>query len=213
MAHLNELIDSKQKRDSLMMEAAKLLDEAMAMEEAGIVVPNRVAMMEQIVALDADNAAGLRDKYEAMLTTAKMEGMMDDVRGAMQDEDGEAAMAIITEIRASGAELDPNVEAELSHYENLSMVMAGKIDEVMAKIDAEVDAAEGAEAKQQAAVGKVMLAMQAYDVDLLKSVLDEIVALAPDSELSQMVESDRERLITDLTERKTVRDAENAIDG
>ncbi|MBI1370134.1 MAG: thioredoxin fold domain-containing protein [Planctomycetes bacterium] len=77
--HLHKLQGYKAKRDELLaaaekaegVEKAKQLDQLLGMSEEGLIVENEDQVMEQIVALDANNEAGLKAKYQIVAVQNK----------------------------------------------------------------------------------------------------------------------------------------------
>lgn len=212
LEHLDALIAGKAKRDALLAEAAKLMDEALGLADEGLVVPNRMAMMEQIISFDADNAAGLKEKYESQITAARAEKRMSDIQTAMGEEDGERVLELIAEVKAAGLDPESQEMQMIAFFEPMAMAMTGKIDEAMAVIDAKAADMVGAspEDMQQALVGKVSILMQSGDVDRLTKELNALIAVAPESELSTMIKNDMEQIIDQTKQMKAEKDAKNA---
>lgn len=81
MKHLDELRKIRLKRDAAMakarsaqgVEKAKLLDQALAAIDPALVMGSYADVVDQIVQLDPNNRAGLRDKYGAMALMGKVE--------------------------------------------------------------------------------------------------------------------------------------------
>lgn len=81
MEHLAELRQAMVKRDEALAQAkaaqgaekAKLLDTALASMEPALVMGSYGDVVDEIVKLDADNKAGLRNKYGVMAALAKIE--------------------------------------------------------------------------------------------------------------------------------------------
>jgi thioredoxin-related protein len=80
LKHLAELRAGREKRDAAFAQAAaakgieraKLLDQAMATLDPGLVMSSYGSVVEEIVKLDPQNKAGLRKKYETRLAVQKI---------------------------------------------------------------------------------------------------------------------------------------------
>jgi len=96
VAQLQTMRESRVKRDKALAEAqqaqgierAKLLDSALSALDSGILIPAYEAQVKEIVVLDADNAAGLKGRYEAIQ-------LMPQIRQAMEGGSQDDAIAQI----------------------------------------------------------------------------------------------------------------------
>lgn len=193
--HLNELREGKVKRDEALaaaenasgVEKAKHLDAAMSIE--GIVVPNREEKMEMIIALDADNAAGLKEKYEQQLRELKMQNAMSEVEGLARSGDVDAALAKLDELEA---EYKPTGDA----YQNLVgmrvslLINSGNTDGAEKAI-AEAMTKPGltAEQRQMIAVNRINIVFPTRDNAKIREVALEVIEIAPDTDLAKQIKN------------------------
>jgi thioredoxin-related protein len=193
--HLNELRQGKVKRDEALaaaenasgVEKAKLLDTALSLD--GIVVPNRQEKMEMIISLDSDNAAGLKEKYEQQLRELKMEKAMSEVETMARSGDIEGALAKLDELEA---EYRPTGEAfmGLVSMRVSLLINSGNTDGAEKAIaDAMTKPGLTADQRQMIAVNRINMVFQSGDNALIRKVAQEIIEIAPDSDLSKQIQN------------------------
>lgn len=192
--HLNTLRAGKVKRDAALaaaasasgVERAKHLDAALSIED--IVVPNREEVMKEIVALDTDNAAGLKEKYEQELRNLQMEKALGEVERMFMTGQFDEALAKLEQIEA---EYRPTGEA----FQNLigmrvALLMNTGNNEAAEKAiaDALTNSSLNADQRQMIAVNRINIAYSSNDMKKVKAVALEIIAMAPESELSKNIQ-------------------------
>lgn len=191
--HLETLRDGKKKRDEALkaaenaegIEKARHLDAAMSIED--IVVPNREEKMKQIIALDANNEAGLKAKYEKELKQLQLENAFTEVENLFGARKTDEALAKLDEIEA-------NYELDEENYMNLVgmrvslLINTGKTDAAEKAIENAMSR-EGlsAEQRQMIAVNRINIAFPTGDNARIRQVAQEIIDIAPDTELSAQI--------------------------
>ncbi len=125
LKHLDELRGVREKRDALLAQAekaggldrAKLLDQALTVvQEAGALVGYEETLRE-IVSLDAENKAGLKDKYEVLLLTSEIKAAADP----------DAALAVVDAYLKRAA---PAGEARQQVYAQRAMILLNQKEDV-----------------------------------------------------------------------------------
>lgn len=110
LAHLDELQANKARRDEILARAdaaqgvdrARALDEALAyLGEQGISSTPYESIVDEIIALDAEDEGGLKSKYESAAMLSKVEGLLNE---GQFDEAIEAAEALVAN-EAAGPDL------------------------------------------------------------------------------------------------------------
>ncbi len=194
--HLTGLLNGKEIRDAALTAAgkvdgiarAKMLDWALSIE--GVTVPNAEALMEEIVALDADNVAGLRKAWTLKLNDSRADKkFMEIQQSAASPED---ALAGVDEILAN-YELSPEKYGEMVGVRVSMLAQTGKIEEAKTAIDEflardDVDA----EAKQQVAASAINLHIMQQELDEAVAAFERAIELAPGSEFGKMLSGQRD---------------------
>lgn len=126
-------------------EEAKGLDKAKALDAALEAVPEDLhrfyaAWMEQVVALDAKNEAGLKEKYEpklkAIALLPKKQALMNTLNEKLQARDFDAALAAIRSFRSDNADaVTPALSHELFFYEAIVLDSSGKTAEAITALE------------------------------------------------------------------------------
>jgi len=193
--HLNELREGKTKRDEALdaaaksegVEKARHLDKAMSIE--GIVVPDREDKMKQIIALDADNSAGLKEKYEKELKQLQLQNEFAEVENMFRSRQVDQALAKLDEIEA-------NYDLDTEDYMNLismrvSLLINSGSNEAAERAIASAMEKEGldAEQRQMIAVNRINIVFQSNDNALIRRVAQEIIDIAPDTELAAQIQN------------------------
>lgn len=135
LAHLDELQAIRVTRDEAMakakdadgIEKAKALDEAMQAVGIQFAIGHYPSVVESIIALDADNSAGLKSKYDTAMSEMKMDADMQDAIQLLQSGDAEAGLA----------KLDQVIETHEPQGESLQMITAikGQVHLQMGEMD------------------------------------------------------------------------------
>ncbi len=201
--HLTKLREGKVKRDEALaaaekatgIEKAQHLDAALSIE--GIVVPNAEQKMETIIAIDADNAAGLKEKYEGQLKELRLQNALAEAETLAGSGKTQEALAKFDEIEA-------NFELSVEQFMNVSQMR------IYALMNAgENDAAEKAIAKamtrdglddeqrQMIAVARINIVFPTGDNTRIRQVAMEVIEIAPDSDLSSRLKAFVDGLPTD----------------
>ena len=195
LEHINKLRDGKVKRDEALaaaeeatgVEKARLLDSAMSIED--IVVPDREAKMEMIISLDADNEAGLKEKYEQLLAELKMQNAMSEVEGLARSGDIDAALAKLDELEA---QYNPTGDA----YQNLvgmrvSLLINSGNTDAAEKAIAEAMTKPGltAEQRQMIAVNRINIVFPTRDNAKIREGALEVLEIAPESDLAKQIQN------------------------
>ncbi len=143
VAHLDELTAVRAKRDKILAEAAKLsgTDKAKKLDEALKTLPEEFVftsydgVVEEILKLDADNAAGLRDEYKQQLMLAKLRDQLREVQTLLQTT-GEVSGALkkLDEIQAEFVDFEP-AQAAANQFRLQLLQLDGQTDEVVKLAD------------------------------------------------------------------------------
>ena len=200
VSHLQDLLAGKKKRDEHLeaakaaegIEKAKRLDDALSIE--GIVVPDAVEVMDQIIALDADNAAGLRDKYQELVKAERgkaelrrASGTLNAIGGLLSE--GKMDEALV-KIDAALAEFDPSGELlmQLVQMKVSALYAGGKTDQAVALLD-ELLKRQNIETfeRQVYAAIKWQVLMEGGDADAAAKALQEAIAIDPESEVAEQL--------------------------
>lgn len=204
MEHLNGLLDGKAKMDAMMEKAmssegvakAQLLDAAMESAVEGIIVSDREEKYEMIIALDADNGAGLKEKYEAKLKAMRLESALSELERGMFGGDMEPA-DVLAKLGEIEAEYSPEGE-QMVMIVQMKVMLLGRLDR-----DGEADAlivetikngGLDIDAKQQLAAMRAQMAYEAGDIPRTIELLDEVIAMAPESDFSKQLEQAKVRI-------------------
>jgi len=83
LEHLETFRKAKEERDGLLkraeeaigVERAKLLDQALEITEPGLIMPYYADLVDEIIELDADGEAGLKQKYSALLAQHEIQAV------------------------------------------------------------------------------------------------------------------------------------------
>jgi thioredoxin-related protein len=192
--HLQKLREGKVKRDKALeaakgaqgIERAKLLDEALNIDD--IIVPDRQEKMKQIIALDSDNEAGLKQKYEQELRNLQMETALKEVEQLFMTGQIEPALSRLDEIEA---EYTPSGEA----FQNLVgmrvalLINSGNTEGAERAIaNAMTNSSLDSEQRQMIAVNRINIAYASGDMRKVKTTALQVIALAPDSDLSKNIQ-------------------------
>lgn len=100
LAHLDQLKAQRVARDEAMAQAkdaqgldkARALDAAMQAVGMDLAVAHYPSVVEMIIALDADNEAGLKDRYNAVFSAQKLDADMQDAIQLLQTGDMQAGL-------------------------------------------------------------------------------------------------------------------------
>ena len=79
-------------------ERAKLLDQAIALIDSELAISTYSDTVKEIIKLDADGSAGLKDKYEGVLQTAEIKTAMTEIQKGLQNGTPEDALAKIEKV-------------------------------------------------------------------------------------------------------------------
>ncbi len=164
VAHLEQLKAQKAKRDAAMaaaaeaegVEKARLLDEALQAVGPQLAAMVYADQIEQIIALDADNAAGLKEQYEPVMEAIRMQALMMRIMPMLQTGDFAGADA--------------------------------RIDQILAEEDITT------QARQFLTATKAQIAMQTGDLPASTRLIDEAIAIDPDSEIASALTQARQQL-------------------
>ena len=207
LEHLSQLRAGRDKRDTLLAQAkeadgldkARLLDEALGIQD--IIVPDRNGVMETIIALDAENEAGLREKYTQQLIDGRIRDALAAAQAKMGGDDfagAEAALAAIEGLeKASG---DVRAEYQMARvsvlyfqqkYEQMNEVIAGLItDEEMP-----------ADLRMQLSLARMEYAIQKKDMAMAEKIFDESIAIDPQGQMAMMLGAQKEMIMTQVKQR------------
>jgi len=193
--HLEELREGKKTRDEALkaaegaegVEKARHLDKALSIE--GIVVPEREEKMKQIIALDADNSAGLKEKYEKQLKQLELENAFSEVENLFRARKTDEALAKLEEIE-SNYELDNDAFMNLVGMRVSLLINTGNTDAAEKAIENAMSR-DGldAEQRQMIAVNRINIVFPTGDNAKIRQVAQEIVDIAPDTELAEQIKN------------------------
>jgi thioredoxin-related protein len=207
LEHLDQLQTGKDRRDELMSQAkdaegvakARLLDQALSI--ANVMVPDREKVMEQIVALDAENEAGLKAKYESQLADARVRATLAEAGAAVEAEDYARAAEILDGIQHLDKVSD-EVRAEVAmtsvsvlYFQRKYDEMAAKVAELMKNDDLPVDM------RQQLSMARLEAAIAKSDVEMAERIMDETIALDPTGQMGIMLAQQREQIMATVKAR------------
>ncbi len=207
LKHLAELRAGREKRDALLaqakategLERARLLDEALNIQD--IIVPDRNGVMETIIALDAENEAGLREKYTQQLIDGRVRDALAAAQAKMGGDDfagAEAALAAIEGLEKASADVRGEYQmARVSvlyfqqKYEQMNEVIAGLLgDEEMP-----------ADLRMQLSLARMEYAIQKKDMAMAERIFDESIAIDPQGQMAMMLGSQREMIMMQVKQR------------
>jgi len=149
MAHLAELRKIRVARDEALakakgakgLERAKLLDAALAKIDASLVIGHYDDVVAEIVKLDSENKAGLRNKYGAMAALAK-------IQEAAQRRDFDGAIALADEALKSYGQTGAPAQ-DILFFKSLCFYAKGEKPKAKAALEAALKAApEGPKAER-----------------------------------------------------------------
>jgi len=207
MEHIELLKAGKMKRDQLLgdakkaegVERAKLLHEALSIQD--IIVPDRVKIMEQIVALDAENEAGLKEQYAQQLVDARIQEALSKAQAKMSTEDFAAAeeiLAGVTDVeQASDAVRGELQMARISilYFQEKYEAMSEQIATMMKDEDLPEDM------RMQMSLARLEYAIAKKDMAMAERIMDETIALAPASQMGMMLGAQREQILATVKQR------------
>ncbi len=149
MAHLAELRRIRVGRDAALakakgakgLERAKLLDAALAKIDSSLIIGHYDEVVAEIVKLDSENKAGLRNKYGAMTALTK-------IRAAAQRRDFDGGIALADEALKSYGETGAPAQ-EILFFKSLCFYAKGEKPKAKAALEAALKAApEGPKAER-----------------------------------------------------------------
>lgn len=116
LKHIDELKAKRVTRDEALAKAkdaeglakARALDEAMQAVGIDLAVAHYPSYVQYIIAIDADNQAGLKEKYEEAMNAMALDAAMSDAMQTLQAGDFKAGLA---KLEAITEELDPQGES------------------------------------------------------------------------------------------------------
>lgn len=201
--HLSQLREGKVKRDESLAAAekasgidkAKHLDAALSIE--GIVVPNAEQKMETIIALDADNAAGLKEKYEGQLKELRLQNALSEAETLAGSGKTDEALAKFDEIEAN-FDLDAEQFMNVSQMRIYALMNAGNNDAAEKAIANAMTRDDlTAEQRQMIAVARINIVYPTGDNARIRQVALEVIEIAPDSGLAGRLKAFVEGLPTE----------------
>lgn len=138
--HLDQLQSAKDQRDESLAaaaaaegaEKARALDDALSTVPANFLASYYQAELEQIVSLDADDAAGLKSKYEKILSAGAVESQMQEAFGLLSQEKFPEGLAKLSEILGND-----NLDAE---QKQVILAITGQVYAEMGEMQKAVDA-------------------------------------------------------------------------
>ncbi|MEM7625987.1 MAG: thioredoxin family protein, partial [Planctomycetota bacterium] len=139
LEHLEELRGRKAARDEAMLAAdeAEGVDKARALDAALNAVGLELAVeyygdvIEQIVELDPEGAAGLKDKYEQMMNAGRIDEQMQDAFALLSQQEFQAGLAKLNQVMADN-ELD-------DQQKQIIMAIKGQVHAEMGDLDKAVE--------------------------------------------------------------------------
>ena len=152
-------------------------------------VPDREGKMEQIIALDSDNSAGLKEKYEAQLKQLKLENAFGEVENLFRTGKTDEALGKLDEIEAN-YELDNDAFMNLIGMRVSLLINTGNTDAAEKAIENAMgrDGLD-AEQRQMIAVNRINIVFPTGDNAKIRQVAQEIVDIAPDTELAGQIKN------------------------
>ncbi len=196
LAHLAELRAKRLARDKNLAAAkdaendlakAKSIDKALDALGTEVAGKFYVAEMEQIIALDSENEAGLKSKYERIAFDQKVANLMsqrkyDDAIGLMEEH--------IKAENPKGKDLTDMQLSIASAYRG-----KGDSDKALEVVNAVLDKGNlQGEALQQALSTKAQIYQSKRDMENMKKVLVEAIAAAPDTALGKGMQGYLDRM-------------------
>ncbi|MCP4451338.1 MAG: thioredoxin family protein [Planctomycetes bacterium] len=204
MTHLVELKGKHQERDNNLAAAKKAPTDMAraesvdkALEAMGIELAAQFygAEIEQIIALDADNKAGLKKKYEQLAFDTKIAGLM---RTKKFDE---AIELIQTQIKTKNLKGQALVDLELTTVRAHSM--KGDSEIAIKTVDAVIKThALKGKALQDALSIKAQVYQSSRDIESMKKVLIQAVQAAPDTPIGKSMKSYLDRMQAQETPKR-----------
>jgi len=207
LEHIDELQAGKERRDELMakaedaqgVEKARLLDQVFSIE--GVMVPDRTKVMEQIVALDADNEAGLKAKYESQIADVRIRRKLAEAGAEVEAENFEKASEVVAGIE----DLDKasnEVKTEVAMTSVSILYFQQKYDEMAEKVaDLMKDDSLPVDMRQQLSLARLEAAIAKSDMAMAERIMDETIALAPTGEMGQMLATQKEQILDTVKAR------------
>jgi thioredoxin-related protein len=213
LEHLTALRQGRDKRDALMAEAmtvegverAKLLDQALNIQ--GIIVPDRVAVMEQIVSLDAENEAGLKESYAQKLVDARIQAALASAQTKMGADDFAAAETVLAGVKdidqASDMVRGEYQMARISilYFQNKYAEMSAAIEKLVA------DEKLPADMRMQMSLARMEYAIELKDMAMAERIFDDTVAMGPQTQMAMMLGAQREQIMAQVKQRMEAKPA------
>lgn len=157
VANLTSKEGDRKKRDEALAKAdkasgadrAKLLDEALACVDSELAIAQYRGLVDEIVKLDADNKAGLKEKYEATIKLGDIRAALTEIRqevGKSRSFDGvpEKIDAVVEKFKPTGEGLQEVLIMKGSAY-----MQMGKKPEAKETLEAALKAAPKTQMAQQ----------------------------------------------------------------
>lgn len=141
--HLEQLKQVRVERDKAFaaaenlegVERAKQLNKALQTLDQHLVLPSYESVVEEIVALDADNEAGLKEQLGSRLLASQFESEMMAIQSLAQTGDADAALEKLTEVEKKFASFEAgHLSMKLFKVELLKL--AGNVEELIPLADA-----------------------------------------------------------------------------
>ena len=190
LEHLDVLLKGKTQRDLHLdaakktkgLEKARHLDQALSIED--IIVPDRINVMEQIVELDSDNVAELRDKYQAEIAMLKAEKSMQEINDLLMGEKLDDALTLIDQV-LNDAKPNGDMLMQLISMKGYALSSKGDFDGAVKMFDETLkrDDLETPE-RQIYAANKWQVLVEKGDKEAAAQAIKDAIAIDPDSDIA-----------------------------
>lgn len=200
LEHLSALRQGKVALDGLLAKAgeatgiarAKLLDEALQLKD--VQVADRGALMDEIVALDADNGAGLKARYEQV----RLEMAMDEELTAIESELYESGPEAAMEKLKAFEQRFPNPGTRrigVLRSKAIALHMSGEAEQSIALLETSLkDETLAKDSRQELAMVLFQVQMQEGNADKATAAINTAIALDPDSDLGQNLTKQKDQI-------------------
>ena len=201
LEHLNDLLEGKKQRDMHLEKAlksegldkARHLDEALSLES--IIVPDRVKFMKQIVELDADNRAELRDKYQNEIKLVEARKRMQEIEELFKNGKMDEALILINQ------NLEVTSPADEMYFQLIKMKIFAifsndDFDGALELLNKTINRKEFEAVVRQdfAAMKWQMLMRNESDVKAITKALKDAIAIDPDSDYAKWLKEQSDAL-------------------
>ena len=209
--HLTVLRGLREERDAALKEAeglegierAKKLDDVLAALEPGLIYPAYDTEITQIIELDADNAAGLKEQYVELQLSGRFQQRFGEVQATLgASDDVEAVLAELQKLEQEfGDYPEGKNQSVMIRYRLLRQL--NRNDEALAILDVLIESAgDGGDEKAQIFVHKSDTLVSLDRIDEARTAFEAARKAAESSRVRSALDRIEQQLFADVETKK-----------